>query len=46
MSNANTSLIRSLYKNFIIKEVSVVRYVTSKKIKHKVSELIIKNYSK
>jgi DNA adenine methylase len=44
MSNADIPIIRKLYSNFNIKDLPVIRYVTSKSTKHKVSELIITNY--
>ena len=44
LSNADTNLIRNLYKKYNISELSVVRWITSKSIKHKVSELVIANY--
>lgn len=44
MSNANLPLIRRLYKGFNIHKLSVVRWITCKNIKHRVSELIITNY--
>ncbi|NJL26512.1 MAG: Dam family site-specific DNA-(adenine-N6)-methyltransferase [Thermoanaerobaculia bacterium] len=45
MSNADTELIRSLYRSFEIAELSVNRPVTCKKEKRRVSELVIRNYS-
>ena len=44
MSNADIPLIRSLYKEFNIYELSVVRCITCKNKKHRVSELVITNY--
>ena len=44
MSNADTSLIRSLYKRFNIIRLPVIRYVTCKSRKHCVSELVVTNY--
>ena len=44
LSNADTHLIRNLYKKYNVYELSVVRWITSKSVKHKVSELVITNY--
>lgn len=44
MTNADTELIRSLYSAFDVHPLSVTRYVTCKKKKHRVSELVIVNY--
>lgn len=44
MSNADTPLIRHLYRRFSICSVSVTRFVTCKATKHRVGELIIANY--
>ena len=44
ISNADTELIRNIYKKFNIVELSVIRWVTSKSVKHRVSELVITNY--
>ena len=44
MSNADIPLIRQLYKEFKICELSVVRNITCKNKKHRVSELVITNY--
>lgn len=44
MSNADTNTVRRLYKGMSFHRIEVPRYVTSKKKKHKVSELVIKNY--
>ncbi len=44
MSNADTPLIRKLYKDYIIESVPVTRFVSGKSTKHKVQELIIRNY--
>ena len=44
MSNADTELIRKLYDAFTIDELSVTRYVTCKRRKHRVKELVITNY--
>lgn len=46
MTNADIPLIRDLYKKFILISLPVRRYITCKSIKHEVSELIIRNYSK
>lgn len=44
MTNADTPLIRALYSEYNIAELSVTRYVTCKAKKHRVSELVITNY--
>lgn len=44
MTNADTAQIRELYRGYSIEGLSVTRYVTCKRIKHKVSELVIRNY--
>jgi len=44
ISNANTQRIQNLYKKFYKYPVPVTRFITCKKIRHKVSELIITNY--
>ncbi len=44
LSNADTKLIRKLYNKFKITKIPVIRYITCKKIRHKVSEVIITNY--
>lgn len=46
ITNADTYEIRNLYSNWSIEEIQRTRWVTSSKTKHKVGELIIKNYSK
>ena len=45
MTNADTILIRKLYKNLNIYKLSVTRWITSKSKKHNVSELVITNYN-
>jgi DNA adenine methylase len=45
MSNADTPVIRSLYRSFQITELDVIRYITCKDKKHRVSEVVITNYS-
>lgn len=45
MSNADTPLIRRLYSQFHLLELSTTRFVTCKSIKHRVAELLIKNYA-
>jgi len=45
MTNADTELIRSLYSAFDVYPLSVTRYVTCKRKKHRVSELVIVNYA-
>jgi DNA adenine methylase len=44
MSNADTPLIRELFRDYNIYSLSVTRWITCKSKKHKVNELIITNY--
>ena len=44
MSNADTDLIRRLYKRFDIEPLDVTRFVTCKATRHQVRELVIRNY--
>lgn len=44
MSNADTPTISKLYRGFDQTSLGVPRYVTSKSVKHEVSELIITNF--
>ena len=44
ISNSKVPLIKELYKDWIIEEVPVVRYVNCKKERIKINELIIRNY--
>ena len=44
MSNADTRMIRRLYRNFNVKRLPVTRYVSCKASKHRVGELVITNY--
>ncbi len=44
MSNADTHMIRRLYRNFHVTRLPVTRYVTCKATKHRVGELVITNY--
>lgn len=44
MTNADTALIRSLYKQYSITSMPVTRWVTCKRKKHAVSELLITSY--
>jgi len=44
ISNSKVPLIEELYKDWIIEEVPVIRYVSCKKERIKLQELIIKNY--
>jgi DNA adenine methylase len=44
LSHADTPLVRKLFRNFAISELSVTRFVTSSSVKHRVDELIITNY--
>ena len=46
MSNADISLIRSLYSKFNLIDISVTRWITCKAKKHRVSELVITNYTR
>lgn len=45
VSNADTPVIRKLYEGFDIVELSVTRFITCKKIRHKVGELVITNFA-
>ena len=44
MSNADLPGIRRLYRGFTIRELSVMRFVSCKKTKHAVGELVVTNY--
>lgn len=44
ISNSDIPMIRDFYHNWTIREIPVVRYVSCKKTKIKLNELIIKNY--
>ena len=44
LSNADTKQTRSLYSKFKTTEIPVIRYITCKKVRHKVQELVITNY--
>ena len=44
ISNADTPLIRDLYRKYEIVSLPVIRYLTCKSVRHKVRELIITNY--
>lgn len=44
VSNADTKGIRALYKGFNMVSLSVTRFITCKKTRHRVNELIITNY--
>ena len=44
MSNADTSSIRDLYRNFHIADLPTTRWISCKNTKHAVSELVITNY--
>lgn len=46
MTNADTPLIQKLYEGFNIEPLSVTRFVTCKKKRHKVTELVITNYER
>lgn len=44
MTNADTPLIRTLYKRFVLTELSVTRYVTCKARRYQIGELVVTNY--
>ncbi len=44
ISNADTPLIRRLYRKYELVSLPVIRYLTCKSIRHKVKELVITNY--
>lgn len=44
MSNADVEMVRDLYEGFHLQELSVTRYITCSKKRHRVSELVITNY--
>lgn len=44
MTNADTPRVRRLYSGLCIHKLEVTRYVTCKRVKHKVSELVLTNY--
>lgn len=44
MSNADTALIRELYRSFYMDEIEKTRFVSCKKERIRVTELIIRNY--
>lgn len=44
MTNADTPVIRRLYKDYWINSLEVTRFVTCKKKRHKVKELVITSY--
>lgn len=44
MSNADTPLIRGLYRGFQMDTIPVTRFVTASARKHKVGEVLIRNY--
>lgn len=44
ISNADLPMIRNLYNGWHFSENEVTRYISSKSTKHKVSEIVIKNY--
>jgi DNA adenine methylase len=44
ISNADTPLIRRLYRKYELVSLPVIRYLTCKSARHKVKELIITNY--
>jgi DNA adenine methylase len=45
ISNADTPLIRRLYKKYELISLPVIRYLTCKCVRHKVKELVITNYA-
>jgi DNA adenine methylase len=45
LTNADTPLIRKLYCAYDIRPILARRYVTSSSVKHRVRELVIRNYS-
>lgn len=45
ISNADTPLIRNLYRRYQLVSLPVIRYLTCKKVRHKVKELVITNYA-
>lgn len=44
MTNADTPLVRRLYRGNAMKSIRVPRYVTCKNVRHSVGELVIMNY--
>jgi DNA adenine methylase len=44
ISNADTPLIRRLYRKYDLISLPVIRYLTCKSVRHKVKELVITNY--
>jgi DNA adenine methylase len=44
LSNSDTKFIRGLFKNWNIHQIDVVRYISCKKKKRKVKEILISNY--
>jgi DNA adenine methylase len=44
MTNADTPLIRKLYRKYRMIETPVVRWITCKSVRHSVTELVITNY--
>jgi DNA adenine methylase len=46
MSNADTPLIRRLYRKYELVSLPVIRYLTCKSVRHKVKELVITNYAR
>lgn len=44
MTNADTQLIRTLYRNFELVGIDATRWVTCKSKKHQVKEVVIRNY--
>jgi DNA adenine methylase len=45
ISNADTPLIRRLYRKYELVSLPVIRYLTCKSVRHKVKELVITNYA-
>jgi DNA adenine methylase len=46
MTNADTPIIRSLYRQFKVRTINATRYVSCKNTKQRVSELVITNFSR
>ena len=44
MTNADLPIVRSLYQQFSIHKLSVTRFVSCKGVRHRVGELVIRNY--
>lgn len=44
ISNADVPLVRELYRGFCVLQLPAVRYISCKRVKHRVNELLIANY--